>query len=239
MDTTENTITTASGDTVRVTATTSPGTTMSNGSSVLGLVRNLTSEVTTFVRQEIDLAKTEISEKLSAMGKNAVTLAIGGFVAYAGVIVLLIGLGALAAWGLTKLELDPYVAGAIGVGAVGLLVAIVGAIMVLKGVKAFSNNSLKPERTVQTLQDLKGRNRGDATADSESRKLSSEELQASVEVTENMMSDTLGELGYRLSPAHVKAQVGRRISEKPYQFGAVAMALGLISGLWVKRKIRG
>jgi hypothetical protein len=207
-------------------------------SSVLGLVRNLTTEVTTFIRQEIDLAKTEISEKISKMGRNAVTLAIGGFIAYAGLIVLLLGLGALAAWGLEQAGLDTFIAGAAGVGGVGLLIAIIGLIMVMKAVKAFSHESIKPERTVQTLQDLKSHHRSDQV-ETETHKATSDELQASVEVTESMMSDTLEELGDRLSPTHIKAEVGRKISEKPYKFGAVAMGLGLLSGLWMKRKLRG
>jgi hypothetical protein len=213
-------------------------TSTNNRYSVLGLVRNLSNEVTTFIRQEINLAKTEISEKISAMGRNAVTLAIGGFVAYAGLIVLLIGLGALAAWGLEQAGLSPFVAGAVGVGGVGLLIAIIGGVMVLKGVKAMSKESFKPERTVQTLQDLKSRRQVDDVEKIKAHKPTSEELQASVEVTETMMSDTLGELGERLSPAHIKAEVGHRISEKPYKFSAVAMGLGLVSGLWMKSKIR-
>jgi hypothetical protein len=213
-------------------------TTTTSRYSVLGLVKNLSAEVTTFIRQEINLAKTELSEKISTMGRNSVTLAVGGFVAYAGVIVLLIGLGVLAAWGLEKAGLDRFVAGAIGVGGIGLLITIIGAIMVMKAVKAFSNESLKPERTVQTLQDLKTRRHADEIEKMDSHKPTSEELQASVEVTEAMMSDTLGELGERLSPSHVKAEVGHRISEQPYKFGAVAMGLGLVSGLWMKSKLR-
>lgn len=210
-----------------------------NRISVLGLVRNLKTEVTTFIRQEIDLAKTEISEKLSKMGRNAVTLAIGGFVAYAGLIVLLLGLGALAASGLEQAGLDTFIAGAAGVGGVGLLIAVVGLLMVMKGVKALSHETVRPERTVQTLQDLKSHHRAHEVEATATHKATSEELQASVEVTETMMSDTLGELGDRLSPAHIKAEVGRKISEKPYKFGAMAMGLGLLSGLWMKRKIRG
>lgn len=209
--------------------------TIENRTSVLGLVRNFSTEVTTFIRQEINLAKTEISEKISSMGKNAVTLAIGGFVAYAGLIVLLLGLGVLAAWGLQKAGMDPYVAGAVGVGGLGLLVVIVGAIMVMKAIKSFSHESLKPEKTMQTLHDLKSR-RAAVELTEDGHKPSSDELKASVQVTESMMSDTLGELGHRMSPSHIKETVGNKISEQPYKFGAVAMALGLVSGLWMKSK---
>src|SRR4051812_36620668 len=61
--------------------------------SIIGLFKNLTGEFKTFIRQEVDLAKTEISEKVSMIGKNVASIAIGGFIAYAGLIVLLIGLG--------------------------------------------------------------------------------------------------------------------------------------------------
>ena len=82
--------------------------------SILGLVRELTDETKTFVRQELKLAKTEMSEKLSALTKNGASVGIGGFIAYAGAIVLLFGLGFLAAWAIHLAGLDALLARACG-----------------------------------------------------------------------------------------------------------------------------
>lgn len=65
--------------------------------SLRRLFRALTSDAKTFIRQEVQLAKTEIGEKLSEFGRNAAALAIGRFVAYAGLIVFLLSLGCLLA----------------------------------------------------------------------------------------------------------------------------------------------
>jgi len=47
------------------------------------LFASLSKDTTTLVRQEIELAKTEISEKVSETGKNVASLMVGGAIAYA------------------------------------------------------------------------------------------------------------------------------------------------------------
>ena len=61
--------------------------------SIGTLLRDLRDETTTLLRQEVALAKAELKENTSRMTSHALQIAIGGFVSYAGVIVLLIGLG--------------------------------------------------------------------------------------------------------------------------------------------------
>ena len=206
--------------------------------SVIGLVGNLTGDVRTFIKQEINLAKTEISENISHMGRNAVSLAIGGFVAYAGLIVFLMGLGIVAAYGAQALGLEnPWLAGFVGLAAVGLLTAGIGGIFILKAVKSFSHTSLAPERTMQTLHDLRS-HETNGESGQENDHPSSEEIQTRVEATEARMGDTLDELGERLSPHHINAVVKERVRSQPYRFGAVAMGLGVFSGFLVRRKFR-
>src|SRR5512140_2283599 len=103
-------------------------------SSVVGLLGDLTGDARTFIRQEISLAKTELTEKLSALGKNAVSLAIGGFVAYAGLIVFLIGLGFLLAWVFQLLGLEPIMAHFVGMAVIGVVVLLVGGAFVASAV---------------------------------------------------------------------------------------------------------
>ena len=61
------------------------------GNSILGLFKQLARESKIFVREEVQLAKTELSEKLSSKAKSGTKIVVGGFVAYAGLIVFLIG----------------------------------------------------------------------------------------------------------------------------------------------------
>src|SRR5690349_19547716 len=120
------------------------------------LVQSLTADIKTFFRQVIELAKAEASEKAAWLGRNTISIAIGGFVAYAGLIVFLIGLGWLAAWALQKAGLQAGLAGFVGLAGIGLLVVLTGAGFVLASLKAFSKESIAPQRTIHTIQRLKG-----------------------------------------------------------------------------------
>src|ERR1041385_8474791 len=124
--------------------------------SVLTLIRLFTGDIRTFVRQEIQLAKTELSEKISHMARNATLLAVGGFIAYAGLIVFLIGLSWLVAWLFEMAGLQPVVSGFLGLGIIGLLVITTGGLLLFKGLSKLKTSTLSPDRTIKTLQELKG-----------------------------------------------------------------------------------
>ena len=207
-------------------------------SSFIGLIRALTGDIRTFIRQEIQLAKTEITEKIASFGRNAVSLAVGGVIAYAGLIVLLIGVGLLVAWGLQAAGLEPLIANFLGLIIIGVVVAGTGAALLLKGIKALSQSSLALERTLHTLQELRTAEPAKpAEQKSEPEpQASSSEIQARVEATENRMGENLDELGRRLSPRHINRQIQRRIQTNPYRSGVIAMVAGLFSALVLRRK---
>lgn len=206
--------------------------------SFFTLLRTLTGDTKTLIRQEVQLAKTEISEKISMMGRNAVSLAIGGFVAYAGLIVFLIGLGWLIAWAFTQAGLAPFLSAFLGLGIIGLLVVATGTILLMGAIKRFSKESIKPQRTITTLQELKSgqpaapENREEQSQESPS----SDELEQKVQETEARLGADLDEVGRRLSPKHIKAQVTSNIQARPYRAGAIAMAAGFITAFLLKRK---
>src|SRR4051812_47780781 len=91
--------------------------------SIVTLLQTLRDETTTLLRQEVKLAKVELTEKLSHMGRNAAQLATGGLVAYAGAILLLFGLGDLVGFALIRMDVDPNMAQWISRLIVGLIVA--------------------------------------------------------------------------------------------------------------------
>ena len=124
--------------------------------SLLELFRDLTEDVKAFARQEVDLARQEMTEKLSCYKRNAISLVVGGVVAYAGLIVLLGGLGMLLSFAFEKWGANPVLANFLGLGIVGLIGILAGVFMVLKGSKAFSNASLAPERTLETIKHIRG-----------------------------------------------------------------------------------
>src|SRR5579872_168060 len=115
------------------------------------LFRGLTGETKKFIKEEARLARAEISEKISRLGRNGVILAVGGCLAYAGLIVFLAGLGVLLAFVFEQAGLSPALAGFLGLAIIGLLFAILGGLLAFKAVKKLSRESLAPEKTVRTL----------------------------------------------------------------------------------------
>jgi drug/metabolite transporter (DMT)-like permease len=115
--------------------------------SIGALVSELSQETTTLLQQEIALAKTEMSEKVSQVSTALVRLALGGLVLFAGLLVLLDAL----VYGLSELlppDLTPWLPALI----VGIVVAIIGAILLQKGRSNLQTSSLMPQRTATSLQ---------------------------------------------------------------------------------------
>ena len=111
-----------------------------------GLLTELAQETTTLVRKEVELAKAEVSEKVTQATAGAVSLAAGGMVAFAGVLFLLLALTFFLA---TMME--PWLAALI----VGGVVTVIGIILVSMGKSKLSARNLQPNRTIATLQDDK------------------------------------------------------------------------------------
>lgn len=121
--------------------------------SVGGLLRQLTREVPSLFTKELALAKAELSESIRATKAGAASVATGGAVLLAGFIVLL--MSAVYFLG-TMMEL--WLAALV----VGVVVVVVGLIMVSAGKKEFEASSLKPDRTIHSLQKDKEIVRGHA-----------------------------------------------------------------------------
>jgi len=117
--------------------------------TLVGLFSDLWRETTRLIHAEAELAKAEMSEKVSEFQSGLVALAIGGAVLFAGFIVLLIAASAGLYFVLrSDTEHAIWLAPAI----VGLTVVIAGAIGVAKGRSNMKASNLAPERTMQSLQ---------------------------------------------------------------------------------------
>ncbi len=116
----------------------------SNDRSLGELFAELSQETSTLVRQEVQLAKTELSETATQVGKDIGFLAVGGAVAYAGGLVLLAALTALLA-----LVLPVWLSALI----IGVVIAGIGAFLVRKGLHELKRIDMKPTRTIETLKE--------------------------------------------------------------------------------------
>jgi hypothetical protein len=114
--------------------------------SIGELFGQLTQDMTLLVRQEVQLARTEMSDKLSRFANNVVAALTGGFVAYVGGLALVAAL-ILAVRDLANISL------AWSALIVGGILAIVGYVLLQRGLKEMKRVDLAPRRTVETLKD--------------------------------------------------------------------------------------
>jgi hypothetical protein len=118
------------------------------------LLKELSTETSTLLRQEVDLAKTEMSEKVSRVGTNLGALTVGGAVTFLGALALLYTVIS----GLTSL-LDQFMSLQVAIWLapliVGIVLAAIGYGMVKKAVDTLKRESVTPQRTAQSLQENK------------------------------------------------------------------------------------
>ena len=110
------------------------------------LFSDLTRDVGTLVRQEVQLATSELGQKVSDAGKDIGLLVGGGFVLYAGFLVLLGGVTLLLA-NVIPLWISAFI--------VAVVTMIIGYVLVQKGRDALKNLDLKPGKTMQTISEIK------------------------------------------------------------------------------------
>ena len=117
-----------------------------NQASMGELFRDLASDLSELTHKEIQLAQTEIMEKVSHASKAVISMVAGGLLAYAGLLVLL---AAIAMALTTFLNLDPWLSFLI----VGAVVIIVGLITLQSGRSALQKTNITPEKTVDSLKE--------------------------------------------------------------------------------------
>lgn len=118
------------------------------------ILRDLREETTQLLRQEVDLAKTEMSEKISRTGSNLGSVATGGAVLFAGALVLVAAL-TLGLIALFSQFMDRDVAMWLAPLLVGGILAGVGYGMVKKALQALKQEGITPQRTTQSLKENK------------------------------------------------------------------------------------
>jgi len=108
------------------------------------LFSDLSREMSALVRQEVALAKTEMTAKLSVVGKNAALLVVGGVLLFAALLTLVatcvIALANAMPWWLAALI-------------VTVIVAIIGGVLARMGVENLKKTSVAPTQTVETIKE--------------------------------------------------------------------------------------
>jgi len=107
------------------------------------LFTSLSYDLTWLVRQELHLARTELTEKVIQATYSVSALATGGFLVYTGVITLLLA----ASFGLAH-ALSLWLAALI----LGLVIIVVGILLIQSGRRQLQRLSFVPEKTLATLR---------------------------------------------------------------------------------------
>ena len=108
------------------------------------LFGDLASDMSSLVRQEVALAKVEITQKAKYVGRNVGYLVVGGAVAYAALLAIIAAIIMLLAkvvpnWGATLI--------------VGAVVGVIGWLLIGKAMMALQEAELTPRETVETLKE--------------------------------------------------------------------------------------
>ena len=108
------------------------------------LFGDLASDMGSLVRQEVALAKVEITQKAKLVGRNVGYLVIGGAVAYAALLAIIAAIIMLLA------KVVPHWGAALIVGAV---VGGIGWLLIGKAMMTLQQAELTPRETVETLKE--------------------------------------------------------------------------------------
>lgn len=108
------------------------------------LFSDLASDMSNLVRQEVELAKVEISQKAKHVGRNIAYLVVGGAIAYAALLAVIAAIillldNVMPSWGASLL--------------VGVVVAGIGWLLIGKAVSALQQTDVTPRETVETLKE--------------------------------------------------------------------------------------
>ncbi|MHA6783041.1 phage holin family protein [Pseudonocardia saturnea] len=119
--------------------------------SVGELIGSVTRDLSTLMRQELALAKAELTQEAAKTGKAAGALGGAGFAAFFVVLFL-----SIALWSGLSNVMDPGWAGLV----VALLWAVIAAVLFVIGRSTLRRVHPKPERTVETLSTVPDALRG-------------------------------------------------------------------------------
>lgn len=108
------------------------------------LLSDIANDTSSLVRQEIELAKTEMKEKATHAAKQSGTAFAGAVIAYVGLLTLVaatvIGLGHLIGYGWSALV-------------IGAILTIAGGVVAMGAVKKLKSEGLAPEQTTESIKE--------------------------------------------------------------------------------------
>lgn len=109
------------------------------------LFTELSRETGTLIRQEVELATTEVTAKAKVAGGHVGVVAAGGALAHAGLLAIL----AAIVIGLVQLGVSPW----LSAGLVGGATAGAGYLLITRGLSALRQTNIAPTRAIEALKE--------------------------------------------------------------------------------------
>ncbi|MGH9373232.1 MAG: phage holin family protein [Vicinamibacterales bacterium] len=109
------------------------------------LFADLSRETGLLVRKELELATTEMTTKVKVAGAHAATVAVGGALTHAGLLVFLAAL----VIGLAQLGIEPWLSALI----VAVLTIWIGYMLANKGLTNLRRTNVVPTQTIQSVKE--------------------------------------------------------------------------------------
>jgi uncharacterized membrane protein YqjE len=113
--------------------------------SLGALFADFSRQLSTLVRQELDLARTEMTAKARGASRDALLIGAGAALLYAGLLVLLAAVVLL----LVDIGMTPWLAAL----AVAVVVGVLGAAAAMRGRDHLMREGLAPQKTIETIKD--------------------------------------------------------------------------------------
>jgi hypothetical protein len=208
--------------------------------SLIGLIEGLRDDIGQLIRSEVQLAKTELSEKASLLARNGMYLGIGAAVGCLSLIFLLIGVSFLIASGFEALGLSTGIALFLGFICIAVLSGIIAGALVAKAISAFSKETLVPEKTIATLQEIKEGGieqvpirRAPAPPEPEDSR-TSEQIREDVERTRGRIHEEVVGVRRRLSWAALTTQLANHVRLHPLRSVGIGLGTGLAGFVLVR-----
>ena len=204
------------------------------------LVGGLQGDVKNLIKKEIDLAKAEMGEKCSALGRNAAFAAAGGVLALFALFLLLLGIGAIIARLLQMTDLSPGTAYFVSYMGLALVLGGVGYALIHKAMNAFGKFSLSPDKALAGAKGaepvpIEIRKAIDDQEVKETRR-SSDDLQTEVIAARTRMDSEMSELKSRLTPGYLIRSLFAGIKHHPTRAILIGASTGLSGYLYWRNR---
>lgn len=207
-----------------------------SGQRLFTLLGNLRQDLTEMVKSELNLLKSEITAAASSMGKDGLMVVIGGFIAYTGAVLALIGLATLIAFALHAAGLSILMSMWISFLVFGLAIAGTGFGILKSGLSAFKKVQIAPKQTISTVKEfVKGDTSAAGIIASEELKDEKSEKTHKARVAAEKKMQTvqteLAEVQARMKPQYMWKATCTAVKRRPKMtagIGAAVIALGYV-----------